>query len=496
MKTRILALSLGLLLLLSSVIMLVSCANPDTGEKDNQGESQNPIEHLENLNFDGTEVHFIVASADGDDYHGRSIYVEEDDGDQVNEQIYTRNAKIERDLGVYIDLVDDQDRNITDQIKNVLLGGTDAYDVIGARQYDDIQLALEGVVIDINTLGEAWNADYIKWENNYWGTDYIKALSFGNKVYWLAGDICLRYIGGYYAIFVNSDLYRDTLYNEYGDIYTIVKNGDWDYDTFISMIPKGYQDDGNEKVDNVSDTLGLALPIWDNTNGMSISAGVIYTGFSADGTPYCTINNKNKTLLAFMEKFHELYKTKGVYNYNGDYHGAMDYFASDGAVFVAGRLNQAELYLSEMDTDYFVVPCPKLTKEQTDYYTGVHDAINIYGISLSSPNVAAAAATLEEMAYLSYENVRPVYFESVLKYKYTRDSEAVQMIQLMHDTVYTDFVFIWQFSDRFGSGSNIKLGDFLRQAVKNSSFSSMIKKNQDRWKTAVETILEEIEAMD
>jgi|GEM_PF-1480671 len=496
MKKRIIALALGLLCLISSILTLVACAPSNQQQKEDENtESESPLAHLENVNFDGTEVNFIVASADGDSYHSRSIYVEEDDGDPVNSALYNRNAKIESTYGVYINLVSDLDQNITTQAKTALLGGSDAYDVIGARQYDDIQLALDGVVLDINTLDQ-YGADYIRYDREYWGSGYIDALSFGGKVFWLASDICLRYIGGYYAMFVNSQLYHDNLEAEYGDLYEIVKSGNWDYDTLIEMVPKGYRDDGNDKVDNVNDTLGLALPVWDNTNGMSISAGVIYTGFNADGSPYCTINKKNQTLLDFMSTFYKLINTEGVYTYGGDYKAAMTYFASDGAVFVAGRLNQAELYLGDMDTDYYVVPCPKLTKSQTDYYTGVHDAINIYGISASSPHIQAAAVTLEAMSYLSYEEVRPVYFESVLKYKYTRESEAVKMIQLMHDTVYTDFVFIWQFSTRFAdaSGGN-KLGDFLRNAVKQKSQSAMLAKHQDRWKLAVETILEEINEM-
>lgn len=500
MIKRIIALALGILCLAGSVFALMACADNEdkTNPDDVVTPAENPLDKLADLDFGGTQVNFIVASADGDSFHARSIYIEDSESDDpVDIEIYKRNSKIEQDLNVYINLVDAKDQNISTQIKAQLDAGTGEYDVIGARQYDDIQLALTGDIVDINSLGD-FGADYIQWRNEYWGTSYIEALSFGNKVYWLAGDICLRYMGGYYAFFVNSELYRDILFEKYGDIYDIVARGDWTYDMLIEMIPQCYEDtNSNEKVDANGDRLGLALPCWDNINGLSISAGVVYTGYDTDGMPYCTINTKNTTLTNFMSKCYELVKTKGVYDYGGDYRAAMNYFASDNAVFVAGRLNQAELYLGDMETDYYVLPCPKLTADQSAYYTAVHDAINIYGINIGSEQYAAAAATLEEMAYLSYTNVRPIYFESVLKYKYTRESNAIKMIQLMHDTVYTDFVFIWQFSDRFADSSGGgKLGDFLRNAVKQKAVTSSIKKNQERWKTAVDKIVDEIEELE
>ena len=499
MAKRITAILLGVICLFGSVLALMACADKsDSKPVDTSAPEENPLEKLDGLDFGGTKVNFIVAAADGDSYHTRSIYVDDTESeDPVDIEILKRNSAIEQDLNVIINLVDDKDQNLSTQIKAQLDAGTDQYDVIGARQYDDIQLALTGDIMDINRLGD-FNADYIQWKNEYWGTSYIEALSFGNKVYWLAGDICLRYMGGYYAFFVNSGLYNDLLYEKYGDIYDIVNEGNWTYDKLIEMIPMCYKDiNSNERVDVNGDLLGLALPCWDNINGMSISAGVIYTGHDADNMPYCAINTKNNTLFDFMGKCYELINTKGVYDYGADYRSAMNYFASGNAVFVAGRLNQAELYLGDMEADYYVLPCPKLNDRQSSYYTAVHDAINIYGINIGSSQYGAAAATLEEMAYLSYVNVRPVYFESVLKYKYTRESQAVKMIQMMHDTVYTDFVFIWQFSDRFADNSGGgELGYFLRNAVKQKAVTSSLKKNQTKWATAVDKIVEEIEKLD
>lgn len=480
-------------MLVSAVLTLTSCANDDNSDK---GGSEAVLEHLEGLDFDGADVNFIIAEADGDDFHYRSIYVDEDMADDaVNTALYQRNQKVQDMLNVNI-VVDDgahQDKNIISWIGSNLQAGDDSYDVIAARQYDDIQLALKGCMIDLNNLAD-YGADYLKWDQEYWATSYIDALSFGGKTFWITGDLCLRFTGGYYAIFVNTDLYNDVLAPEYGSIYDIVRNGNWTYDMLIEMASKSYVDDGNDKLD-VSDQLGLVYPVWDNTNGLAISAGVMFTRYTDDGTPTNNVTAGNSTLVKFMDKVYELLHTSGVYSFNPpscSYEEAMRYFASGDVMFVAGRLNQAELYLQEMER-YYVIPCPKLDAEQESYYTGVHDAINIYGINFNvdDERVAAAAATLEAMAYYSFYEVRPIYYDSFLKFKYTRDSEAAEMIDIMHNSVYTDFVFIWQFTDEMN-----RLGYFLRENVNGGKSSSAIKRYSDTWTKGLEKILDQIGQLD
>ena len=500
MSKRVIALILGVLCLTGSVFSLMACVDRTSGNEheDTAAPEKDPLDKLAGLDFGGADVNFIIAGADGDSYNTRSICIEDtESSDPVDIEIMKRNQQIERGLNVHINLVDDREDSITAQIKTQLDAGTNKYDVIGALQYDDIQLALSGDMIDINGLA-AYNADYINWRNEYWATSYIEALSFGTKVYWLAGDICLRYMGGYYAFFVNSDIYRAKLFDEYGDIYDIVDRGEWTYDLLMQMIPLCFVDvNGNKRADLNGDTVGLALPCWDNINGMSVSAGVVYTGYDTDGMPYCTVNTGNTTLINFMNKCCELFKTDGVYDFGSDYRAAMNCFASGKAAFISGRLNQAELYLGNMKANYYVLPCPKLDAQQSSYYTAVHDAINIYGINIGSDHYGASAAVLEEMAYLSCVNVRPVYFENALAKTYKRGSRADDVIRMMHDTVYTDFVFVWQFSDRFADDKGgIELGLYLRNSVKQKNAAASIRKNQTRWAAAVDKIVEEIKELE
>ena len=489
MFKRFFAFSLALVCLFSFVLTLSSCVKEP---EDSKGPSENLEfpEHLEGLDFGGETVNFIVCISTVDDFNTRSIKVDEDDGDAVNSAIYARNEKIEQKLNVEIEIADETSNSITSYAKTLLLGGSSDFDIIAARQYDDVALALEGVILDLNTLSE-YDADYIKWQEEYWASSYIEALTFAGKHFWVTGDLCMRYTSGYYAMFVNSTLYNGLLAPSYGSIYDIVRNKDWTYDTLIEMAGKCYDDtNGNDTIDIEGDRIGLALPVWDNINGMAISAGVIFTKYDENGTPANNMTNTNATLLSFVSKCNELITSKGVYSFGApsySYTEAMQLFSSGEAVFVCARLNQAELFLRDMEDDYYVIPCPMLSKAQGAYYTGVHDAINIYGINYNSEKIPAAAATLEAMEYESYYNVRPIYYDSFLKFKYTRDEQAAEMIDIMHDNVYTDFVFIWQFAEDLKD-----MGMFLRSNVVTNKASSNLKKVQGTWSDGLEKILEKI----
>ncbi len=491
MNKKILALLMALVCLVASVLTLTSCAN---GEE-NQGTNVNEdgLEHLKDLDFGGADVNFIIAGADADDYHLRSIWVDEEEADDaVNIAILERNKKVQDLLNVNITIPEYKDQNIKSWVGSVLLGGDQTYDIIAARQYDDIQVALDGYILDLNTLDQFGADKYLLWDKEYWATSYIDALSFGGKTFWLTGDLCLRYTGGYFSIFVNSDLYDSILRGTYGSIYDVVRSGNWTLDTLMEMAARCYVDDGDDELD-IDDQIGFMYPVNDNTNGLAISAGVEFTKY-VDGVPTNNVNANNSTLISFMEKANTLLSSPGVYNFPDpctyeQYATAMNQFAAGTVVFVSGRLNHAEMYLQEMDR-YYVIPCPKLNAEQEQYYTGVHDAINIYGINyhIEEERIVAAAATLEAMEYYSYKDVRPIYYDSFLKYKYTRDNEAAEMIDLMHDNVYTDFVYIWQFSEDMQD-----LGFFLRRKVASPNISSAIKRNQRMWDEGLEKILDKIE---
>lgn len=509
MKKRIFAGLMSTLLVATTVATLAACADNKGGSTTTAtggttttpGTGTNDLVKPQLPSF-GTEddpvtINFAVSEADEDGFHKRSIGDVEtyDPDNDVDAAVYNRNQKVAEELGVEIVIAEYNNNGIRgSSVRESLMSQDDTYDVICGVQWTDCQLVLDDVLADLTMLedDDGNPINYINYNAKYWSSYYIDAMKCGESIFWLTGDLCLRYSGGFYCFFVNTDLYEQTLKGEYGSMYDVVKSGKWTYDTLIEMSKKAFVDlDGDDSSVSREDQQGVALPTWDNINGMSVAAGVEYCSRGDDGSITNTFNSSNTTLIDFMAKVNELYASGTIYqNYGGDYANALADLESNYAVFASGRLNQAELYLQNMNA-YMVIPCPKLNESQ-NYRSSVHDAVQLYGINDASTKKPAAAATLELMAYYSYVDVRPVYYDSALKYRYTTDEGAAEMINLMSDVVYSDFVYIWQFCSQFNG-----MGDVLRNKINGkNTFASIIKRTENTYAKGLEKVMEELKELD
>ncbi len=494
MRKKLTTLLLAALMCAGSVLTLASCASD---EKPKNTVAPNPdntdveisLNQLPTVDMGGAIISFAVAETDGDGFHERSIVPpDEDSEDPVDVAVFTRNAKIEQKFNCEIEIVSYFENNLSSTIGSQLIAGTSDYDILAARQYDDVQLALDGVVYDLNMLTVDFPdaAGYLNLDAEYWAKGYNDALQIGNGRYWITGDLCLRYSGGYYCYFVNHTKYNEYLAETYGNIYDVVRDGKWTLDTLTKMTEGIWDDLDSVEGTSSGDMLAIAQPIWDNTNGLSISAGVQYSYRHEDGSVQLTMVRGNKQLEDFLNKMAALLKKTGVYNYGGDYTNAMKKLVANEAVFASGRLNQAELYLDEFE-DFGIVPNPKLDETQLNYVSSIHDGVQLYGINNSSEQIPEAALVLEAMELESRKSVRPVYFDSSVKIKYSRGSDDADMINLMDSVIYSDFVYVWQFSAEM-----MRMGDWLRENVKSTNAYNSLKRVQIQWEAGLEKIMEEI----
>lgn len=494
MKKRILATVMSILLIVCTLLTLASCKGNKDGDEKPQVIDRDWYDTLGEHDLEGYTVKFAVSEAlDGDTFHKRSIMAEEDNGDSVDAAIFARNKAIEARFNCKVELTYYTTDSLSTAISSELMSGGEAYDVIAARQYDDISICSKGYVVDIAKDEEV--KPYIKWQDNefpYWGERYIDGMSYKGQVYWLAGDLCLRYTGGFYCTFVNGTIYEQYL-SDQGSIYDIVRDKKW---TIEKM--KQFSDAATTVEDvTVEDLLasggvtGIAMTIWDNTNGWAVAAGVNFSQKNRDGSVNLTFNTRNTTLDSFYTKYMELIGSRGVTEAE-TYDDGFKAFMSNNALMVPGRLNQAEQFLTEMTSPYYIVPCP-LLKEGQEYRSSVHDAINIYGISWGSQNKKATAIVLEALCAESYRSVRPRYYDDALKFKYTTDLDSAAMIDIISESSYMDFVLVWAFTDYFGGlGDPQNVGNYLRSSMGDGLASlSGLNKKVTAWNKG----LREIDAM-
>ena len=76
--------------------------------------------------------------------------------------------------------------------------------------------------------------------------------------------------------------------------------------------------------------------------------------------------------------------------------------------------------------------------------SSVHDIATLMCLPTTCTKIDAVCATLEAMAYYSYYEVTPIYYETALKTKYTRDNLSSQIIDVIHDSAMTDLAYVYQ----------------------------------------------------
>ena len=91
-----------------------------------------------------------------------------------------------------------------------------------------------------------------------------------------------------------------------------------------------------------------------------------------------------------------------------------------------------------MEDEYGVIPTPKYDEAQDRYYTNLSQYTFGMNIPVTAKDPARTGMIMDYLAYLSYNDVIPVLQQS-LCYKGLRNDDSIEMMNLMLETVYTDF---------------------------------------------------------
>ncbi len=505
--TRLLLLLLTIVLLCGSLFAFAGCKKDDKEEGGNNGGGGTQAagdgyrdDLPADLKFDNPEIRVLIgepSAGHGGTFSERSIGIEGytigDPGtNTVDEQVYYRNLAIEERLNVVILPTVVNGGIIQSTMLTALRSGESEFDIISGYQAHDVSMAVEGLLLNLNKLDQV-NAPYVDLTKEYWSEMYHKALTYKGATYYATGDLSLRYLGGMYCTFVNTSIYSNILAETYGNIYTLVDSKGWNMEVMQQMITQVYDDTGAEgDVIDPTDRLGFVTEPIDMIDGMAIGAGVVWGNTDMNGNIQVALTNGdyNASAFTFIETISDMLTNNntGSYLFTTHSHSAnsMGAFVNGNVLFTCDKVYQAENYLTDME-HYGIIPMPMLNAAQGEYRTGIHDGCSLYGLYVHSDNIPAAAATLEALASMG-DKIATAYYDEALKYRYSRDPDSARMIDLIRDTVYIDFVFLW--------GNEINdIHNFFREYVSADSVSkNVFNKNKTVWNTKLELLLTALES--
>ena len=400
------------------------------------------------------------------------------EGDIVDNVLYERNLFIEETLNVHMNYVDTgvASGDVGTNIRKLLIAGDTTYDLYNVIQWNCSKLALEHCFLNLS------DAPYLDISQPWWSKDYIDAISIGNdNIFFLAGDISLDMIRCIASMYYNKALYAN-LYDDANGMYETVLAGKWTYDLLQNYIREAYSDvNGDGTVDD-DDQFGLMSNSYNNIDAFTFGAGTVLTKRDKDNLPYMTVNDVHN-IDVYTKLYEILFDTVGAKAPTTDTQSNVLAFSNGKSLFVPGFLYTSE-NLRDMKDDYGILPFPKYDESQADYISCVHNIATLMCLPTTCQKIDAVCAVLESMAYYSYYNVTPVYYETALKTKYTRDDISSQIIDLIHDSGMTDLAYVY--NDGFNSD-----GMIMRTliAAKNKDYASYVAKREKAETKAVEKFI-------
>lgn len=513
---RIICLTLTLVMLAT---LLVACQGGGTGGPSitrpsttrPTGSDYIPDNVPDSAYYNGEKVRIFTRS--GSDYLELEFKGNESMNAKLHEAVMNRNDEVEVRLGVKLDIImepglmDGGNPPSSDtwlqKMKTAALNanGNDLFDIAAIYASQGSAFAAQGCFLDVNLLPEGT----IDLDKVWWNQSLQDELEIDDALFMLGGDISFTSSALAVAVFYNKNMYEQYFANDTKEggfqdtfgwitedenrpvtLYDIVNEYEWTIDVFSDLASKIYINQGATSK-GPEDTFGLVLDKSSAFDAWIAALNIEFISKNAStGEIKLAFEDASKLQHAnnAYNKIHDLITSnKGVYTYDPNDMGSVGKFADGEAMFVMCSLSDAESFRDTDDWDYGILPMPKFDNGLDDYATL---PLNYYSLIVVAANLENDRAemvgyTLELLAAESYRQVTPAYYNAVLKSDYSDRPEDADMYDIVIRNIKMEFATIFSTVSLEGIAIPIRMeGD---------SFSSNWKKNDDKYISALDTLI-------
>ncbi len=363
-------------------------------------------------------------------YKQVSYWTEEQNGDTLNDAIYLRNLAVEEAYNVKTSLIELEDTNAA--LRRNIQAGDDFADVVFCWHLTElIGIAQEGCFLDLNAIPE------LRLDQPWWD-QRIQTLSIYDKLYCATGDISIRDDLREMSVIFDKKLYDEF---DFPDPYEFVSTGTWTWEQMSSMVRDVTKDlDGNGKL-NCLDQWGLVsetpagwyLFLGSGRDTISYQNGK-YTADISDPAIYNVLEDilslladKNAAIIMDDGRVGNDITTESIWT------EATKMFSEDRVLFRTCTFGDT-VDLRNMQKDFGVLPIPKYTQEQKEYYCMVSIDNSPLVIPTTVQDIHKCALITEALAYESMFTLTPKFYEVFLDEKILRDEKSKEMIDILFDS--------------------------------------------------------------
>lgn len=393
---------------------------------------------LPDMDFDG----FVLTMfRSGNSFQEKGVWSEELTGDTVSDAVYNRNRYLEDTYNCKIELLETESQHASQDVGKYVQSGDDTIDmVLDGGQF--IASTAQNY-IDLNSL------PYLDFAQPWWNIDFNNGITIAGKLFFTIGCYQTTALQGVRHIIFNKTV-AENYGVDAGSYYGLVRDGRWVIDRMTEDARKVKADLNGDGVYDSNDLWGVVGENYD-TWTLSLGSGFRCAEKDSDDMPVITFGSeKNNSILDSVMKIAGdrdvaifAQRIKGVDNV---WTAVSNMKKTNGQwLFTIGGLGNS---LRDMTDEYGVLPSPKFDESQDRYY---HDAslgnspTTSIPVSASSPETVAYL--LEAMCYSSYYQVLPDFYQNYLNTKLARDEESVEMLQLVHSSLYYDLGALFNWGD-------------------------------------------------
>ncbi len=438
MKNRIVSLMLAAMMFIAALSSCGERTPADTARASDDTAAPESTEVLDERlaaddelgSYDFDAYTFRIVTSDN---HTKHYFVEESDGDVVNDALFKRNQTVEERFNCEIRVISDTGFRETAIFTNSIAAAEDAVDLICWQA-----IGLGGYVTG-DLFMNWYDIPGVNFEKPWWSDSNIEHLTFGDYCPIAIGDLMLSALGGTYCVY-----YNKTRGLDYGipDMYEVVNDGKWTFDYLIAAAKDICKDlNGNSSADE-GDYFGFASDTYSNINAyMWAFDNPIYT---KDKEELVFSLNVEKSA-AIAEKLVNAFTVNpgfsvgpmDVFNYG------IDLFARRQALFANGCIGHSLSKLRDLEDDYAILPYPKWDENQEDYYTMVDGSHQVMAVPVTVSDPEKIGVIVEALCAESYKQVVPAYYDVALKLKGARDDESIEMLDRIVASRVFDFGYIY-----------------------------------------------------
>ncbi len=431
------------------------------------------FDNLPEQNFEGQTYTILSRMENETQFHS-----EETTGDAVNDSVFDRNLAVmgRYNIKIEVSTIDgswaNNERYIAD-IRSSIQSGDGAYELIDGYAAVVGSLVVDGCYYLLNDI------KYMEPTERWWSPSAVEDLAIDGNVYLTPGDISMSLYDNIFAFFFNQRLFDEF---QLEDPYTLVDEGRWTYDKFLELSAKCLIDSDGNGVYNGLDTYGAVFSDDLEFNNFHFAFRIPITVKGDDGRP--VLNLGDESVADLVDTMKTLaYGTEGVYYAKGDDTSKMNMFMAGQCAIMPNLLGSIK-NLRDVEDNFGVLPYPKKNEDQEGYYTTSRDNSILFGIPVDVKDADFAGFISEALCQASYEMVKPIYYENVLKTKLARDEESQKMIDILRDGIILDPGAVYSLQLQ-------RAGFLVRDCVYYEyEYASYYRQNQKKFEKVLEQFLE------